>query len=361
MTSRERWLAALRMEEVDRLPFWPKLSGSYPPAQAAPYSGMSLEEIHGYAGSDMHVGIGNCTRHVRRRTSVETERAEGERRTVFKAACGSTDQVEKWDDASQSWHPVKFPARDRETIRILTEVFADVEVEADGEAVEKASERKKELGEAASTHASLGESPLMLWVEWLAGVESGHYLLMDHREEVEELFAAIHRVNLLTTETASVHCPADMLYFIENTSTTLISPGQYREYCLKHITDYGNILRGACRTFVLHMCGTLKALLPMLAGVPADAFEAFTSPTLGDTTLLDGRTSCPDKCLIGGTNAMLWTRPAEEIIRGIEEALEPLPHHRGIVVTSAGVMPPLCRPETIKEVCEWVTRYPART
>jgi len=108
------------------------------------------------------------------------------------------------------------------------------------------------------------------------------------------------------------------------------------------------------------MCGHLKAILPDLAHIPAQAFEAFTSPTIGDTTLLDGRNACPDTCLIGGTNAMLWTRTADEIIAEIEKDLDELPHHRGIVVTSAGVMPPVCTPQTIKQVCEWVKKYPAR-
>ena len=29
-------------------------------------------------------------------------------------------------------------------------------------------------------------------------------------------------------------------------------------------------------------------------------------------------------------------------------------------VTSAGVMPPGCKPETIKAVCDWVKQYDAR-
>ena len=36
---------------------------------------------------------------------------------------------------------------------------------------------------------------------------------------------------------------------------------------------------------------------------------------------------------------MLWLKPANEIIAKIEQDLDELPHHRGIVVTSAGVMP----------------------
>ena len=108
------------------------------------------------------------------------------------------------------------------------------------------------------------------------------------------------------------------------------------------------------------MCGHLKALLPDLAEVPAAAFESFTSPTVGNTALLDGRLGCPDKCLIGGTNAYLWIRPASEIIQQLEHDLNALPHHRGIVVTSAGQMPRACTPETMKQVRDYVSNYPAR-
>jgi uroporphyrinogen-III decarboxylase len=147
---------------------------------------------------------------------------------------------------------------------------------------------------------------------------------------------------------------------VENTSTTLISVEQYRKYCFGHIQAYGETMSSAGKRVILHMCGHLKALLDDLAKLPVAGFEAFTSPTLGNTTLLDGRSRCPDKCLIGGTQATLWLKPADEIIVRIKHDLDELPHHRGIVVTSAGVMPPMCPPKKIKTVCDWVHAYPAR-
>ncbi|HOJ39368.1 MAG TPA: hypothetical protein PK644_02740, partial [bacterium] len=79
-----------------------------------------------------------------------------------------------------------------------------------------------------------------------------------------------------------------------------------------------------------------------------------------DTTLLDGRTFCPEKCLLGGTNATLWLQPARRICQELEKDLQALPHHRGLVITSAGVMPPGCSPETIKQVADFVRSFPAR-
>lgn len=360
MTPKERWLAAIHMKPVDRLPFWPKLDGAYPKAQDAPFRDMDLDSIHNWIGSDKHKGIAGCTREARSRTSVETTRNAGTMRTLYRTPYGELRLVHKFDAPSHSWHPVKFPVRTREDIRLMTDIFEDVTIEFDKDALRKARLQSEEIGQDALTTVGIGKSPLMHWVEWLAGVENAHFLLMDHQQEVETLFEAMHQVLIRKTKNLCEHSPADVFYLIENTSTTLISPDQYRQYCVHHVGEYARLTTAAERNLVLHMCGHLKALLPDLAQIPAQAFEAFTSPTLGNTSLLDGRSACPDKCLVGGTNAMLWTKTADEIISKIEGDLDELPHHRGIVVTSAGVMPPLCKPETIKRVCEWVEKYPTR-
>ena len=61
-----------------------------------------------------------------------------------------------------------------------------------------------------------------------------------------------------------------------------------------------------------------------------------------------------------GTNAALWLRPASEIIDRLRRDLDALPHHRGVVVTSGGVMPPACRIETVREVCRFVQGHAIR-
>lgn len=358
MTPKERWLAAIRMKPVDRLPFWPKLDGAYPKAQDAPFRKMDLDSIHDWIGSDKHTGIAGCIREVRKRTAVETTQDGSTMCTVFCTPSRELRLVRQFDAPSNSWHPIEFPVKTIEDILAMTDIFEDVVVNLDPDGLKKAQDQSKAIGQDALTTNGIGESPLMYWVEWMAGVENAHFLLMDYQPEVETLFDAMHAALMVKTRILCEHSPADVFYLIENTSTTLISPGQYRKYCASHIGEHANVTNAAGRSLVLHMCGHLKALLPDLDQIPAQAFEAFTSPTLGNTSLLDGRSACPDKCLIGGTNAMLWTKGANDIIAKIEQDLDELPHHRGIVITSAGVMPPLCKPETIKRVCEWVQQYP---
>ena len=360
MSPRQRWLAAIRLQLVDRLPFWPKLDAAYPRAQAGAFRGATLGELHAWIGSDVHEWIRPVFREVRDRTSIEVSTQGNLCHTAYRTPVGETALVTRFDEASQAWHPVQFPVRAREDVRMMTAWFEDTAVELDPDALAQVAARRAALGEGGLLCSSVGESPLMRWVEWIAGVENAHFFLADYPDEVEALFAAMHRVLLDKTRVEAAHNPVDVLYLTENTSTTLISPAQYERYCLPQIRAYGQVAASYGRLLALHMCGHLKLLLPALAELPAHAFEAFTSPPVGNTRLAEGRAACPDKCLIGGTNAVLWTTSADEIIAEIERDLDALPHHRGIAVTSAGVMPPLCDPTTIRAVCEWVKGYPVR-
>ena len=358
MTTRERWRAALALQPVDRLPFWPKLDGAYAKSQGAPFDQLSLDELHAWMGSDPHLGIASCLR-VERSNSEELWREEGSNRWhIWRTPYGELQQFLQFDIASHSWHPMSFPVRDRDGILAMTAFYEDAKPTLSEGLLEATTAQVAAVGERGYTFAGTGESPLMYWVEWLAGVQNAHLLLADHPEEVEALFEAIQRYLVDVARIMIAHSPVDALYLVENTSTTLISPAQYKRYCLPHVGELARTVSEAGRTLILHMCGHLKALLPDLCNIPARGFEAFTSPTLGNTSLLDGRIGCPDKALIGGTNAMLWLKPASSIIAKLEEDLGALPHLRGIVVTSGGVMPPFCKPETIREVCDWVKAYP---
>ena len=109
MTPRQRWLAALRLEPVDRLPFWPKLNGSYAPYQSGSWRIKTTEELHRWVGSDLHSGVPRCVRAVRSRTSIETVENDGVRRHIHKTPAGNLEGESHWNEGSQSWHPCVFP------------------------------------------------------------------------------------------------------------------------------------------------------------------------------------------------------------------------------------------------------------
>jgi uroporphyrinogen-III decarboxylase len=360
MTSRQRWLAALDMKPVDRLPFWPKLDGAYARAQASPFNETTNDELHDWIGSDPHLWVTPCAREVRTQTSIERT-GDGRDNTAQFTADGRTiTLVERFDTLSQSWHPIEFPVKTVDDVRTLQACFEDVSVQFDRDEWLTSLEQVKTISERGATGCGIGTTPVMQFLQLYAGIENGQYLLADYPDEVEALFKAMHRVLKQKTRIMVSHCPADALYLVENTSTTLVSPTQFRKYNVKHMRQIAKICERGARRLILHMCGLLSDILPEIATLHVTAYEAFTCAPVGDTSLFDGRTAAPTVCLIGGTSADLWLQPASVIIEHIRESLQVLPHHRGIVVTSAGVMPPLCKPETIREVCEWVKAYEVR-
>lgn len=359
MSSRERWLASLASKPVDRLPFWPKIDGAYPRKQTGRFSGFSRRELLDYVGTDLHVG-GPGGYRSRRSCTEQSVCNEGNRRvTRFTTPRGELTYIEGYDEDSCSHHPIKFSVETIQDIEILTAFFADDHPEPDADQLTEARRVLSEMGDDGICVTSIGISPLMDWLQHLAGIQNGIFFLHDRPDLVGELFREMHRVLVRRAEIIAEHHPFDVVYSVENTSTTLISPAMFREWCAPYLMEYGRIITGAGKTHGLHMCGKLKALLPDIAALPAQFVEAFTSAPVGDTSLLDGRSGMPEKCLIGGTNATLWLEPAETIIDTLERDLADLPHRRGIVVTSAGVMPPACHPDTIRRVRDWVVAQAA--
>lgn len=241
----------------------------------------------------------------------------------------------------------------------MTEWCNDQEIELNPETMEKAHAIYKQACNEQSgiVVSSIGESPLMQFIEWEAGVANAHFLLFDHADKAEALFEAELQLLQKKAKLMATYQPADGFHMVENTSTTLISPDQYERYCLPHLQQVQHILGTDNRRLILHMCGKIKQLLPLIHQVGENAFEAFTTPDVGDTHLSDGRRACPETCIIGGTNAALWLCPVDEIIAGIEEELSDLHHYRGLVITSASEMPPLASPDTIKQVADAVRSF----
>ncbi|MFO8008894.1 MAG: uroporphyrinogen decarboxylase family protein [Candidatus Brocadiia bacterium] len=342
MTNRERILATLRQEEVDRFPVWLKMTNrTWQSSQPEPYCDMDAEELLRRAGCDLMLG---CWAAAERETphvdwTVTTE--DGLRRTVMETPDGPLVSEQTFDRYTESWHPTRFPVQGVDDLRRLRWLFADAAYSVPTEKAEQWAARQEELeAKDAFTMAGIGPSPLMNMVEHVCGPEQTMYLLHDEPELFAETLGLMHADRMAELRALLPHVAADSFWLTENTSTTLISPAMFEEFCVPHLTEYGRLVRDHGVIAVHHMCGKLNALLEMIDSLPAQANEAFTSPPVGDTMLADGRTRMPSKALIGGTNATLWLEPVETIVQTVADDVAACPDRRGIFLTSAGVLPP---------------------
>lgn len=355
MTSRQRLLATYDGLETDRIAFWAKVANpTWRSSQPPNVQIWSDRELLDYIEAD---GIFGCPHGVRIvRPHVDMPRIEKNHlRTVVTSTPDGTLK-ERWqlDPCTNSWHPIEFPVKTLEDIRLWRWVYRDIRAEPDERSKEASRQRVEDIGERGITKSSWGTSPLMNLVEHIIGPVNTHLFLHDYPEAMEELMEIMHRAACTTVRGAATHTAADLLASVENTSTTLISPGQFRTYCLPHLRDYGKIIQEAGKRHELHMCGKTLALLEEIDTIPADSIEAFTSPGLGDTRLCDGRSRAPSKTLVGGTNVNVWLWPIERIQQYILDELQACEDRRRIVLTTAGVAPPGCPAEQFRAIGQWL-------
>jgi len=356
MKGKERWLATFAQQPIDRLVFWPKITYAYNlhrNDKSTDFAELAGSDKHAWSGPVFTEGYTNGA------SFSETKLDELTARQTYITKYGTLTGLSKFDPVTNTWHPVEYPVQTLEDIKIMTEWFSSKVNSPDKEKIADAKLSYDKHGEDALVAAVLsghvkGKSPLMNFVEYTAGIETGQYLLMDYPDETHELLKAMHKSLLSQLEITAEHSPADMVYLFEDTSTTLISPTQYKDYCFDMINDYGRTLNAGGKLLALHMCGHLKALLPILNETVSDIFEALSPPTVGDTDLVTARAACPTKAFMGGTNASMWQTSPKETINYLQSQFDALPHLHGLVITSGGEMPPSCDLEYIKTVGEFV-------
>jgi len=352
MTNRERIFAAFRGEEVDRFPVWLKMANNtWRSQQPEPYRSMPSNDLLRACGCDpmlpCGLGLRGETPHARKKV-VETG---GLRTTTIETPDGTLVGEQSLDPCTQSWHPTRFMVNSEETLGVARWWFRDTEYAVVPAEAEKNARRYAQLKAAdAVTTSGVGPTPLMDMIEHLCGPETTVYLMHDAPELFREVVALMQEDRMRALRALLPNISTDTFWISENTSTTLIGPALFEEFCMPHLAEYANLIIERDIVAVHHMCGTLNALLEMIDRLPAPVNEAYTTRPLGDVSLAEGRRRMPSKALVGGTNATLWLAPEEEIVRTVADDIARCPDRRKIFLTSAGVLPPPVSFEKAKRV-----------
>lgn len=363
MSTRDRISATFRGDPVDHFPVWLKMANrTWQSLQPEPYRSMDGNELLRACGCDI---MGGCSLpgpaftatkpHVK--TTVTREGII--QRTVFETPDGDLIGENSLDPSTNTWHPTKYCAETLDDFRALRWCYTDTNYAVNPDAAQAGFERQRVLEEQdIYTMSGIGPSPIMHLVQDACGPEATIYHMVDVPELFDEIVELMHQDRVRHLAAILPYVPSDSFWLTENTTTTLISPTIFKDYCVPQLTTYGNMVLEHGLVPIHHMCGTLNAVLEMIDELPAVANEAFTTRPLGDCSLAEGRTRMPSKALIGGTNATQWLEPAEAIIQDVTQDLATCPDRRKIFLTSAGVLPPQVSFDKAKQVVEGFKALP---
>jgi uroporphyrinogen-III decarboxylase len=368
MTSRERLLASLRGDPVDRVAWSPFLAYWWehqPQAIQARgqvwffreigadallrgfVTAFNSSDVHGlsaYPGFNLPIpGVEFRRREAGRDWCIEYETPVGTLRTVARnSPTGNTRFVVE--------HPVKI----REDYKILSWIISRMQIEPHYEAVEEEIDLVGDDGLSMPLVSPFLKTPFQSLVEHFVGTEQLVYDLADYPEEVEALLGVMaekaHRAVQIAAES-----PAEVFISWEDSSTTNVSPKMFKQYIAPEISKWGETLHDSGKMLVHHACGHLKALLPVMATECVDAIESVSSAPTGNVTMWEAREVLgPEMGLIGGIEPVNFLNLDLEGLRVyVDELLDRLPHHRYILANSDSC-PPGVSVEKFKLVTEMV-------
>ncbi len=356
MTGRERFLAALRCERVDEVPYTVTLDGfnltaDTPPELLNPFDMVAL--CH-WAGGMVHDRLmPGIVGRPQRECQVESGVEDGDWLAEYYTPAGTLRaRTRPSGEANTAFlvdHCVQGPA-DYEALMAL---FEDQEIQVSQEGIQAVRDRLAYIGEDGIGYNAFSSSPLMdlgrVWV----GLVQLVYDLEDHTAVVEATLEVMLRKALEELDALAANTPAQVLVFWDDATTLYFSPEQFARYILPAYRAFAEIAHGHGKTLVLHDCGHMDGFLPFLVDSGIDAIDWVTPPPTGDVDFRKAQT------LLGDHIGLMCT-PAPAVMRfGTPDAVEAhlyrvlkgLDLHKGFILQ---VPPPVGTPranlERVKQV-----------
>jgi len=326
MSGRERIMAALRGEDVDRIPWSPCIDG---------YFLGGVDQVEGFR----RIGADAMLRHIFNYIgsvpfavaipapgktmpwTLERKKVGDETELSYVTPVGTLTERQRRNPESPSmpW-VVRRRVRDVEDAKTLTWMCEQAEVAPMPGLFDMMD---KQIGDDGVPTISIPGTPMFWLLNAEFDVEQFWYTYFDHTVVMEELFEAMHRMTKRICA-AVAEGSAEVVIQYDNLSSSLCSPKIWEKYAPRWFEEYAQILNPSGKIFLLHACGHLYEFGDAIEKIALDGLVDVATPPTG--TLPDLATARelwgPDKFIMGGIDA---TAQAEMTPDELKE------HVRGII------------------------------
>lgn len=307
MSRRERLMAAIRGEDVDRLPWSPLLDGYFLGPDVK-----QLEAFQRIRADAIIRNVANYTGSAPMVTSfappgkslpftMSTRAVDGEFEVTYETPVGTITERFRANEESPNipWF-TKHKVQTIEDLKVLQWMCEHAEFAPAFGAYEHIDET---VGDDGILTAAVPGCPLFWLINLQCSVENFWYLYADHVEAVEEYFEAAHRMNLRIFE-AVAEGPGEVVIQYENLSSSLCSPALWEMYCFDRLNEYADILHDAGKIFLQHNCGHLAAFGTKIGELHLDGCVDIATPPTGTVSFSFARENWgPGKLIMGGIDA----------------------------------------------------------
>lgn len=315
MTERERILASLRGEPVDRLAWAPRWELWYNAAQRdgripPQYRGMSLYDMTRALGMGIKArGIGAFVREYD--DVAVTETTEGNLlRTTYRMPEGTLESVlettPELEAAGVRGRHIKNLIATEADFALAVRLVERTRIAPNHAAVQALLES---VGEDGAVIMDGGFCPLHRAMRDFLGYQETYYALHDYPQQMARLLAALQEeaeAQLLI----AARSPAVIIECDGNYDVQLTPPPLYRHYFLPWFQHAADVLHAAGKIFMTHTDGHNDGLMELIADSGFDVAEAFTPPPMTNISVTEARRIWGHRVAIwGGIASTMFSPP----------------------------------------------------
>jgi len=311
------------------------------------------EELYNLPGTVSYYGVKRVTitETLRDGTTINEQRYETPR--------GSIKSVTKFVPKSVSSAYIKYAVETKQDLRVLQYIYKNQEFKPDYSLQYDRLENWDGLGFVSSLPP---RTPFQRLIVVWAGVTNTIKLMMREPEELEETIQVMSEADDPIYE-AICESPAPGVYFGENITSDIISPGIFKKYHAPYYKMRARQLHAAKKIIYVHIDGTLRGVLPLMEETDVDCAQSVTPAPVGDVPVEDLRKIAGSKIILwGGLPGVYFSRLySEKTLR--EMAIDVIRHHlegNKFIMGVADQVPPdgdITRVRMITELVEKEARY----
>ena len=344
MTGKERILAALRRQPVDRVPWVPLL---------VPYTiaGFPKDAPHRVAEAQRSVGCDIWTQAVADRIGLWFPKPGSKIKRIeyfenidvitgYETPEGTITERQRSGTGSSMNTTVKYLIETPDDLRVFRYVLNNSFLYIADYTDHYAWEEKLVGNDGVITDVGIGLTPHQMFMNFHAGLENTYNLQADEPEMFDEVMDIMHRQNLKQIKATAKKSKADIFISSENTSWTTLSPAVFKKYCVNQLNEYADILHEHKKLHVVHMCGKLSHLTEMIAPCRFDCVADVAPSPTGDMELWEIADALPEMAVKGGIgcDTMISDDPQECYDKAVE-CLDKTRGRLGVLLGSGDSVP----------------------